>query len=468
MKDVNVLLFDLCPSSSLGADLQAILETSQDLNVQSKEVSSRISDISLLGKELYCVNADFNPDVIFLVLSPSHLKNPTQLHQCFSKDLHAQPIIVVVQECEPDEMAELLNIGVADFITPPLKAFDILPRIWRTSVHWRQKETLTWTMKEKLGLKQLVGKSPTFLEAVNKIPLVARCDASVLIAGETGTGKEWCARAIHYLSPRANRPFVPVACGAIPTDLMENELFGHVRGAFTDASIAHSGLIQEADGGTMFLDDIDCLPLLAQVKLLRFLQEKEYRQLGSTKMQKADVRVVAATNLDLEEAAIAGTFRQDLYYRLNVILLALPPLRERREDIPRLAQHFLAKYSEEFDKPITGFTSGAIERLVRYEWPGNVRELEHLIERALVLSEEPVIRRANIVLPQTKIGELKESFQEAKTRVINQFERSYIQGLLAAHQGNITRAANTALKNRRAFWQLIRKHRIDVQQFKAG
>lgn len=468
MKDANVFLLDLCPSSGLGPELQRILETSSDVNVQTGEASSGLFDTPLFGEEFHCVNPGFAPDVLFLVLSPRHLSETQQMFQCLSKDPQAPPIIVVLNACEPHRMFALLEKGVCDFITPPLTACEILPRIWRISENRRRAQTLTWTMKEKLGLKQLVGESPTFLEAVKKIPLVARCDASVLIAGETGTGKELCARAIHYLSPRTNRPFVPVACGAIPADLVENELFGHVRGAFTDASTERSGLIQDADGGTLFLDDIDCLPLLAQVKLLRFLQEKEYRQLGSTKVQKADVRIITATNLDLEEAVIEGTFRRDLYYRLNVIPLALPPLRERRQDIPLLAHHFLAKYSQEFDMQTTGFTPGALQRLMLYEWPGNVRELEHVVERAVVLSEESVIRQANIVLPQTKAAEVNESFQEAKTRVINQFERSYIQGLLAAHQGNITRAANTAQKNRRAFWQLIRKHGIDVQQFKPG
>ncbi|MDR4509450.1 MAG: sigma-54 dependent transcriptional regulator [Candidatus Brocadiaceae bacterium] len=249
-------------------------------------------------------------------------------------------------------------------------------------------------------------------------------------------------------------------------ELVENELFGHRPGAFTSANSSHNGLIQEAEGGTLFLDEIDCLPLLAQVKLLRFLQEKEYRPLGSTKICRVDVRIIAATNICLEEAVEAGTFRQDLYYRLNIIPLMLPPLRERRDDILLLAGHFLSKYAAEYDKPTTGFSPDAIRILLLYDWPGNVRELEHVIERAIVLSNERIIRNVDMHISCAEKNVTQESFQEAKAKVIAQFERRYISGLLLAHQGNITRAAQFAQKNRRAFWQLIRKYRIDPRAFK--
>jgi transcriptional regulator with PAS, ATPase and Fis domain len=328
--------------------------------------------------------------------------------------------------------------------------------------------TLSSMLKEKLGLRQLVGESPAFLEEIRKIPIVTKCDATILISGETGTGKELCARAIHYLSPRASKPFVPVNCMAIPMALLENELFGHVRGAFTGASTQQQGLIHEANGGTLFLDEIDCLPLKLQIKFLRFLQEKEYRQLGSPKMHQADVRIITATNINLEDAVRKGKFRQDLYYRLNLIPISLPPLRERREDISLLSHHFLVKYSDEFNKQVTGFSPDAIQKLLIYNWPGNVRELENVIERAIIFSEQPSIRSADIELPHQKASKCIESFKVAKARIIAQFEKSYIIGLLLTHQGNISKAAQTAQKNRRAFWQLIRKHQIDVQSFKPG
>ena len=313
---------------------------------------------------------------------------------------------------------------------------------------------------------QLLGESPSFCAEMKKIPLIAITDASVIITGETGTGKELCAVAIHYFSPRAEKPFVPVNCGAIPVALVENELFGHEAGAFTNASASQPGLIREADGGTLFLDEIVSLPLTAQIKFLRFLQEKEYRPLGSTKTYKANVRVIAASNVDIEKAVSQGSLRQDLYYRLNVVPIKLPPLRERQEDIALLARHFLAKYSARFNKQVIDFSPESIQALMFYEWPGNVRELEHVVQRAVALTDQQVIRPSGITLSRLEPVASEEAFKEAKAKVIAQFERDYISRFLLAYEGNITRAAQAAQKNRRAFWQLIRKHGIDVQKFR--
>jgi two-component system response regulator GlrR len=328
-------------------------------------------------------------------------------------------------------------------------------------------ETLLHTLNTKIGLRQLVGKSPTFQAEMDKIPLVAKCDASVLISGETGTGKELFARAIHYLGNRRGKPFVPVSCGAIPVELIENELFGHIRGAFTGATTSRIGLVGEAEGGTLFLDDIDCLPLLAQVKVLRLLQEKEYKQIGSTRYYHADVRVIATANVDLEKAVKEAKFRQDLFYRLNVIPLALPPLRERQEDIPLLARHFLEEYAFEFKKETKDFTDEAMQKLLAYDWPGNVRELENVIERAVVFSPKAAISPEVISLPPPEAAR-QESFKAAKSRAVMQFEKKYIEGLLATCEGNISKAARAAEKNRRAFWELIRKYKIQVEGMKAN
>ena len=323
-------------------------------------------------------------------------------------------------------------------------------------------------LTEKLGLQQLIGTSPAFVAETSKIPLVAKSDISVLITGETGTGKEMAGRAIHYLSPRAGKPFVPVNCGAIPLELLENELFGHERGAFTGASVAHSGLIQQAEKGTLFLDEVDSLPLLAQIKLLRFLQDKEFRPLGSTKAIKGDVRIIAASNANLEEAVAAGTLRRDLYYRLNVVPIVLPPLRERSSDIVVLARHFLAEYAVKLNSPAVEFSPEAERKLMLYGWPGNVRELEHVIERVVVLCTQQRIEEDHIVLPgeTNKPGRL--SFSQMKANVIAQFEMNYVESLLLTYKGNITRAAQAAQKERRTFWELIRKHNIDVQRFKVN
>jgi len=469
MKKAKILLLDLNPETDLGNKLREIIESSVSLrDIQLRHEFLKLYENGIRDSNFANIISHHNPDILFLIFSQSHLKQSFALFQSISREWSELSIIVVVEKYNPEEVFKLLEFGAADFITLPLKEVNIIPRIRRLIEQKHRYDVLIQKLKKKVGLKKLVGESPVFIDVIKKIPLVADCDETVLISGETGTGKELCARAIHYLSPRMNYPFVPVNCGAIPLELMENELFGHVRSAFTGASSSQSGLIKEADGGTLFLDDIDCLSLSAQAKLLRFLQEKEYRQLGSTKMCYADVRVITATNIDLEKAMRGGKIRQDLYYRLNVIPLILPPLQDRREDIPLLAHHFLEKYSVEFNKPVRGFAPEAMQKLLLYKWPGNVRELECIVERAVLFSEQAVIRDVDIVLQKHSGTIWQESFNEAKAKFIAQFERNYIQTLLRAHQGNITKAAQVAQKNRRAFWQLIRKHQINVQLFKAG
>ena len=377
--------------------------------------------------------------------------------------LESSKIAVDADEAELDE---LLGQGVADFLLAPLRDSDELARVRRLLNRIAQEQQAREALTEKLGLQQLIGESPAFVEETKKIPVLARSDTSVLISGETGTGKEMVARAIHYLSPRAGKPFVPVNCGAIPVELLENELFGHTSGAFTGAAGARDGLIREAEQGTIFLDEINCLPLLAQVKLLRFLQNKEYRPLGSTRVLTGDVRIIAASNANLETEVAAGTLRRDLYYRLNVVPIVLPPLRARSQDIILLARHFLAQYAAKANSPASSFSAAAERKLLLYDWPGNVRELEHVIERVVVLCTEEIIQEDDIILPgQADVTRM--SFQELKANVISQFESNYLQNVLTACRGNITKAAQVAQKERRTFWALVRKHNIDVQKFRA-
>jgi len=311
--------------------------------------------------------------------------------------------------------------------------------------------------------KYLVGQSPCFIKEIDKIPIIAKCESSVLVHGETGTGKEVCVRVIHHITPRSSKSYVAVNCGAIPPELAENELFGHKHGAFTGASLGKPGLIHEAEGGTLFLDEVDNLPQMVQVKLLRFLQEKTYRPLGSTKELKADVRVLAAMNVDPMESVNHGRLRKDLYYRLNVISINLPPLRARREDIPLLAKHFLKKHSHAHAK-LLSLSPAALQKLITYDWPGNVRELEHVIERAVIFAEGERI----VDFPQLESSPDNgiEPLKEAKRKVVERFEKQYIQNLLTVYGGNISRAAAAAQKHRRAFLQLIKKHRIEVEKFK--
>ena len=444
-------------------ELQAILENRFSVEILPIEED----DLSNSTRDLERVMQRTNPDVIFTVL-PESLRETTRLLRSVKQAVSNIPIIVVLETCEPDQLAELLSAGAVDFVTLPLRAPDVLPRAWKCIRPVNSDARLGPVTGPHRGFRKVIGQSPVFLDQLRRIPMIAKCDANVLIAGETGTGKELYARAIHYGSSRVGRPFMPVNCGAIPAELVENELFGHERGAYTSAATLQTGLIEEANGGTLFLDEIDCLPVFAQVKLLRFLQEKEYRPLGSARIRRADVRIIAASNLNLEEAVAAGRVRQDLYYRLNIISLILPPLRERREDIPLLARHFLERYATELDKKVHDFSQDAMQLLMVHHWPGNVRELEHVVERAIVLCEGSVLEARDLLISRTSAKGGQQSLQEAKAKEIARFERDYIQGLLSACKGNITRAAQVAKKNRRAFWQLIQKHQIDVAQFKTS
>jgi DNA-binding NtrC family response regulator len=423
-------------------------------------------DIDVVNDELLEIIAKNKPLLILLVLPRVHLKSLDALFQVLEPATSVARIVVLV-ESDQEDLIELVRPNVDDFIIAPLRDSDVLGRVRRLLSQSYQEQHTRQSLTEKLGLQQLIGQSPLFVSETSKFPAVARSEASVLISGETGTGKEMVARAIHYLSPRAGKPFVPVNCGAIPVELLENELFGHDKGAFTGAVGSRDGLIQEAQEGTLFLDEVNCIPLFAQVKLLRFLQSKEYRRLGSTKALSGDVRIMAASNADLEAELAAGTLRRDLYYRLNVVPVVLPPLRARGNDIILLARHFLAQYAAKLNTPVVDFSPEAERKLLLYSWPGNVRELEHVIERVLILCTEKIIQEDHIVLPDNT-NPSQMSFQEMKANVISQFETNYIESVLTVYKGNISRAAQAAQKERRTFWELVRKHNIDVEKFRTA
>ena len=376
-------------------------------------------------------------------------------------------VLMVAELNHRQRMMELLRTGVSDFVVPLLSPVEFLARLDRlTGFHRDERVEAGMILRQRLGLNNLIGDSESFRAAVEQIPLMAKSDATVLIEGETGTGKEVCARAIHYVSPRADKPFVTLNCAALPLELLENELFGHEQGAYTGATSFQHGLVHEANGGSLFLDEIDSLPTIAQVKLLRLLQEKEYRALGSTKTQSVDARVIAATNCDMAQSVRTGKIREDFYYRLNVLSLTLPPLRERSGDLILLAEHFIRTFAKRLSVPVPSLSSAAVQCLLGHQWPGNVRELEHVIERAVVLADRRLlIQSEHIQLPL--VGRTCwNSFQEAKASVIASWERRYIETVLAAHQGNISLAARSAKKNRRAFWELMRKHGIDANRFR--
>ena len=464
MRQAKIRLLDFHATRNLSDSLLVMIKPAG----QAKRIACEFNE----NGDLKCVEgssaelkSETLPNLLFLLLPPALQERALPLVRYLRQEFPSTSIAIVTDAEEPDWLLDLVRSGVDEFFVPPLRKMDILPRVFRLLERAEPELMLVEALKQKLGLKQLVGESPVFLEQMKKIPLVSKFNTIVLILGETGTGKELCARAIHYVSPRSGRPFVPINCGAVPVDLVENELFGHVQGAFTGAATSRKGLIDEAEGGTLFLDEVDCLPLLAQVKFLRFLQEKEYRPLGSTRMRHADVRVIAAANSNLEETVKDGRLREDLFYRLNIVPILLPPLRQRIEDIPILATHFLRRYETEFCKELRGFSPEAMQMLMAHSWPGNIRELQHVIERAVVLVQGRTIERNDLILPRPEMQQ-QESLRQAKARMIEKFEKTYIESVLVAYKGNITRAAQAAQKNRRAFWQLIRRHQIDVQRFR--
>ncbi len=284
-----------------------------------------------------------NPDVVVATLGAFEATNTALLLASIQRAFPHRPVLVTTTHPDTFDFFRVLEMGASDFLLPPLRRSELLPRLMRQARVTCRGDALVQKLKEDIGLKQIIGESPAFLDKVRCVPRFARCDATVLISGESGTGKELFARAIHYLSPRADRPFVPVNCGALPENLVESEIFGHKRGAFTGAASDQAGLIREAEGGTLFLDEIDCLTPQAQVKLLRFLQDGEYRSVGSQQILHANIRVIAAANADFNHIVRSGKFREDLFYRLNVLTLTLPPLRERPGDILLLTRDFLEK-----------------------------------------------------------------------------------------------------------------------------
>ena len=336
----------------------------------------------------------------------------------------------------------------------------------------------TADLAEPFAALNLLGESPVFRETLRLIRKLAPTDAPVLIHGETGTGKELAAHAIHYLSPRRNGPFIPVNCGAIPDTLVEAELFGHIRGAFTDAREARQGLVARADRGTLFLDEIEAISPRGQVALLRFLQNQEYRPVGDSLVRASNVRVVAATNADIAALARGGQYRQDLLFRLDVLTLELPPLRAREGDALVLARAFVRRFSQQYRRPEKTLHADSVAYIRRHLWPGNVRELENAVLRAFLLCDGPELRLPAPLVPASvsitaasaqPLAPLTATcFRQAKARVIADFERAYITELLARAGGNISVAARLAGKERSRLGKLMRKHGLSGAAFRAA
>ena len=365
---------------------------------------------------------------------------------------------------------EAMKRGASDYIPKPFDNDElrmVVGKVMETSLLRRDHERLLEQVQREQGFEKLVGTSPAMQNLYSTISKVADTDVTVLIRGASGTGKELVAGAVHYRSSRRARPLVKMNCAALSRELVESELFGHEKGAFTGAVARHEGKFEAADGGTLFLDEVGDMALETQAKFLRALQEKEIERVGGNHSISVDVRILAATNQDLEAAVAAGTFREDLYYRLKVIEVVVPPLRERREDIPLLIEDFLANAIDRFDCAAKGVTAEALEAARQQDWPGNVRELRSAIERALLLSTGPEISAADLLGERSAAWAEEDedrdsesttgTFREAKERVVRGFERRFLTEALRRNEGNITRAAEAVGMYRQSFQQKMRE-----------
>jgi DNA-binding NtrC family response regulator len=387
------------------------------------------------------------------------------------------PIVILTAYGTIESAVEAMQKGAFSYITKPVKKEEILLTIEKAFNFQRlarENLNLRNELEEKLKFPFLIGKSPIMEKVYQRIMQVAKTSATVLITGESGTGKELAAKTLHFHSQRRHKNFVAVNCSAIPETLIESELFGHLKGAFTGAIRDKKGLVEEADRGTLFLDEIGDLNLIMQTKLLRLLQEGEFKPVGSSKTLTADIRYIAATNQDLMEKVRKKEFREDLYYRLNVIQIVLPPLRERREDIPVLAHHFLEKYAGLNQKRIQGFSPEALELLVHRDWPGNIRELENVIERGVILSTGEVLQVPDLFpedQPVPSVFKIQEDifhypFKEAKGNILSTFHAEYLRRVLAKHGGNVSLAAKECGLKRPYLHRLMRENHIEAKEFR--
>ena len=373
------------------------------------------------------------------------------------------PVILLTAHGTIPDAVEATARGVFTYLTKPYDARELLEKISQALALGAPAATPGGAGGDDSWRSEIVSRSSRMAELLAEAHMVAKSDASVLLRGDSGAGKELLARAIHKASSRAARPFVAVNCGAIPEALLESELFGHMKGAFTDAVANHKGLFQQADGGTLLLDEIGDMPQALQVKLLRVRQERAVRPVGAAQSIAVDVRIVSATHRDLDAAMEANQFREDLYYRLNVVTLTLPPLSARREDIPLLANHFLQRLSTKYGKRLSGFAPEAMKALTTASWPGNVRQLFNVVEQVCALSGSPLIPLA-LVQRALRVPTVEvQTYADAKQR----FERDYLVGLLKLTDGNVADAARLADRNRTEFYRLLQKHELTPGHFKA-
>ncbi len=376
------------------------------------------------------------------------------------------PVIILTAYGTIKGAVEAVKKGAYGYIAKPFDYDELLLQIRNcTEKSGLSKEVrrLRNLVEERYGFENIIGKSEPVAKLLEAVAQAALVDSFVYISGESGTGKELVAKSLHLASSRKNGPFVAVNCAAIPETLLESELFGYEKGAFTGATQSRRGLLAQAEGGTFFLDEISEMPLTMQAKLLRVLSEMVFYPLGSTRTVKVDTRLVAASNKNLEEEVKQGRFREDLFYRIHVIHLKVPPLRERKEDIPLLARHFFRKYADKMKKDAIGFSQGAFQKLMAYDWPGNVRELENCVESAVAMTNKKVIPEDLLLQGKASSPSGPMAFKDAKT----EFERQYLIHLMEITEGNISQAAKLAGKYRADLYELLKKHDLDPEGFRA-
>jgi len=373
------------------------------------------------------------------------------------------PAIILTAYGSIESAVTAMKRGAYTYLTKPFDPRELLFQIENALENQRLTNEIKWLknlLQERYNFRGIVASCEKMQRVLTEAYHVAETDSTVFITGESGTGKELIAKTIHLASHRKDKPFVTINCAAIPETLLETELFGHEKGAFSGAVKSSKGLLYEANEGTIFLDEIGDMPLSMQVKLLRFLQERQFYPVGSQRSIEVNVRIIVATNRNLNDMIQKGTFREDLFYRIYVIPIHLPPLRERKEDIPLLVEHFLSRLRQQMKKEVKGFTPGAMQKLMLHQWPGNVRELENMIERAMAMTKDPFIAEDLIFFPgeAPALKSLKESRAD--------FERNYLRSLLEFTRGNVSQASKLAGKYRADFYNLLKKYDIKTESFK--
>jgi len=386
-----------------------------------------------------------------------------ELHLIFPE----MPVIILTAYGSIESAVEAMQRGAFTYLTKPFDPRDLLLQIGRALENRKltsEIKRLKGLVEEKYDFANIVARSEKMRRVLEMVSQIARTDSTILIHGESGTGKELIAKAIHLASERKNKPFLAINCAALPETLLESNLFGHEKGAFTGAIRSTKGLFTQAHEGTIFLDEIGDLPLSIQAKLLRVLQERNFYPLGSEKPVEVDVRVIVATNKDLEDLVKQGLFREDLFYRIHVIPISLPPLRERKEDIPPLVDHFLKKFGQQMKKEVKGLTPMAMQRLMLHEWPGNIRELENTLEFAVAMAQQDTVTEDLIF--QSKGGSSSQEPLKTLKEAREAYEKSYLIHLLGICKGNVSKAAKLAGKYRADFYDLLKKHGLKIEDFK--